>query len=124
MPRPTIVIGERPDWAKLRHLRWLAVLIVVPFLLFTTYYTVPTESVGIVQRFGRFTSIEQPGLHFKLPLGVDEVTIVPVLRLLKLEFGFGTPEATNPDQASEEPMLEKSIVTGDTNQVLVEWVVQ
>ena len=67
-----------------------------------------------------------PGLHFKIPYGVDTVTLVPVKRQLKEEFGFGTPGATNPSQASprSEWLLETTMVTGDLNTALVEWIIQ
>ena len=126
MTRPTIVIGgQRPDWSKIKRLRWVPLLILIPILIATTYYTVPAESVGVVLRFGRYTSTTPPGLHFKLPLGIDEVITVPVQRQLKLEFGTpGGRGATNPDQVGADPELEKSMVTGDLNAALVEWVVQ
>lgn len=63
-------------------------------------------------------------MHFKLPFGIDDVTVLPTRRQLKLEFGFTTPGATNPDQSSIDPEEEKSMVTGDLNSALVEWVVQ
>ena len=92
----------------------------------TTFYTVPAEAEGVVQRFGRFNHVVPSGLHFKIPLGVDLVTVVPVKRQLKQEFGFGTPGASNPAQASPEAewMEEKSMVTGDLNAALVEWIIQ
>ena len=124
MPRPTIVLGDRPDWSRLRLLRWLAPLILLPILVFTTYYTVPADGVGVVLRFGKYHTTEEPGLHFKLPLGIDEVEIVPTRRQLKLEFGFGTAEATNQDQIGADPQRERSMVTGDLNAALVEWIVQ
>jgi membrane protease subunit HflK len=87
-------------------------------------YTVGTESVGVVQRFGRFVGTTGPGLHLKLPFGIDRVTILPVKRQLKMEFGFGSPHTTNPDQVSREQGLESDMVTGDLNAAHVEWVVQ
>ena len=45
-------------------------------------------------------------------------------RQLKLEFGFGTQGATNPDQTSGEADLERDMVTGDLNAAQVEWIVQ
>ena len=84
----------------------------------------PIYAVGVVLRFGKYATTQQPGLHFKLPFGVDEVISVPIKRQLKLEFGFGTPGATNIDQPSDDPQREKSMVTGDLNAALVEWVVQ
>jgi membrane protease subunit HflK len=125
MARPQILPGGRPDLSKLRVLK-----VIVPALLLligalTTYYTVPSDSVGVVQRFGRYAHTAEPGLHFKLPFGIDEVSTLPVRRQLKLEFG-STPssEWTNPDQVGEDPEKERAMVTGDLNAVLVEWVVQ
>ncbi len=92
--------------------------------LWTSFYTVPAESEGVVLRFGKFQGTVQPGLHFKLPLGIDSVEILPTRRQLKLEFGFFTPGFTNPDQAARDLDAQKSMVTGDLNAALVEWVVQ
>ena len=66
-------------------------------------YTVGPESVGVIQRFGRFIGTVGPGLRFKLPFGIDTVTIVPVKRQLKMEFGFGTARATDLNQLASEP---------------------
>ena len=87
-------------------------------------YTVGPESVGVVQRFGRFIGTSGPGLRFKLPFGIDTVTILPVKRQLKMEFGFGSGHTTNPDQVSHEQERERDMVTGDLNAAHVEWVVQ
>ncbi len=92
--------------------------------LWTSYYTVGAESEGVVLRFGKFFKIVEPGLHFKLPVGIDAVTVLPTRRQLKLEFGFSTPGyTTNPIQAGQDPDKEKPMVTGDLNAALVEWVV-
>jgi membrane protease subunit HflK len=85
---------------------------------------VPAESEGVVLRFGKYIGKVPPGLHFKLPFGVDEVIKVPTQRQLKQEFGFGSESYTNPDQVGRHPGQEKSMVTGDLNAALVEWVVQ
>lgn len=91
----------------------------------TSFYTVPAESEGVVLRFGQYREPNQPpGLHFKIPFGVDRVTLVPVKRQLKLEFGFGTSGSTNDAQVGQQPEEEKSMVSGDLNAALVEWVVQ
>lgn len=127
MPKPTLSFGRQPDWSKLRVLKWIVPGIAVLVLALTMYYTVPPDSQGVVLRFGRYSSTEEPGLHFKLPFGVDSVEVVPVRRQLKLEFGFATPGATNSYQSRStrpQQMNEKSMVTGDLNAALVEWVVQ
>ena len=61
----------------------LAVLAAVGFVAWTAYYTVPSDSVAVVQRFGKYLKDVPSGLHFKLPLGIDVATIVPVKRQLK-----------------------------------------
>ncbi|MGB8526098.1 MAG: SPFH domain-containing protein, partial [Rhodoplanes sp.] len=73
----------------------LAILVVVGVGAWTAYYTVPSDSVAVVQRFGKYLKEVPPGLHFKIPLGIDVATIVPVKRQLKQEFGFATPGATD-----------------------------
>jgi modulator of FtsH protease HflK len=113
---------------KLPSLGWIAAIFVGILLivgLWMSYYTVGPESQGVVRRFGKYLQTVDPGLHFKVPFGVDVVTVLPTRRQLKLEFGFATPGyVTNPIQAGQEPDEEKSMVTGDLNAALVEWVVQ
>jgi membrane protease subunit HflK len=89
-------------------------------------YTVPADAEAVVLRFGRFSHTAKSGLHFKIPYGVDRKEIVPVKRQLKVEFGFATPGATDPFQASEfeDQRLARSMITGDRNAATVEWVVQ
>lgn len=89
-----------------------------------SFYTIPAESEGIVLRFGRYIDKVPSGLHAKLPFGIDDVIEVPTQRQQKLEFGFASPGYTNPDQIGNDPALEKSMVTGDLNAALVEWIVQ
>ena len=102
----------------------LAVLALVALGAWTAYYTVPSDSVAVVQRFGKYLKDVPPGLHFKLPLGIDVATIVPVKRQLKQEFGFTTPGASDPYQSTHDEKRETEMVTGDLNAALVEWVVQ
>ncbi len=92
----------------------------------SSFYTVEAEEVGVVLRFGRYQSTQEPGLRFKIPFGVDRVAKVPVRRQMKQEFGFGTEGATNRYQFKRAPeqASEKEMVTGDLNAALVEWVVQ
>ncbi len=118
-PLPTL-----PPGLPLKWLVAAAVLLLLTAGLGRGVYTVGPESVGVIQRFGRFVGTVGPGLRFKLPFGIDTVTILPVKRQLKMEFGFATPGSSNPDQSSRETDRESDMVTGDLNAAHVEWVVQ
>lgn len=104
----------------------IALLALLAWGAWSAYYTVPSDSVAVVQRFGKYLKEVPPGLHFKLPLGIDATTIVPVKRQLKQEFGFTTPGAKDPYQSPSprDATRETQMVTGDLNAALVEWVVQ
>jgi membrane protease subunit HflK len=102
----------------------VAVLALIGVGAWTAYYTVPSDSVAVVQRFGKYLTEVPPGLHFKLPLGIDVATVIPVKRQLKQEFGFATPGASDPYQIPRDAKEETQMVTGDLNAALVEWVVQ
>ncbi len=112
-----------------RSVLWIAAIVIgvllIAILGFTSYYTVAADSQGVVLRFGKFLKTVEPGLHFKIPFWVDQVAVLPTRRQLKLEFGFSSPgQLTNPIQVGDDPDEEKSMVTGDLNAALVEWVVQ
>jgi modulator of FtsH protease HflK len=125
VPRVINLNFNRPSAGQIAAI-FIGVLLIVllSVLLLTSYYAVGAESEGVVLRFGKFFKTVEPGLHFKLPFGIDAVTVLPTRRQLKLEFGFSTAGYTNPIQVGENPEEEKSMVTGDLNAALVEWVVQ
>jgi membrane protease subunit HflK len=96
------------------------------FLLFTSYYQVEPEEVGVIQRFGAYVRTTEPGPHLKLPFGIETVKKVPVQRQLKMEFGFRTVRAGVQSQfaAPAEAQAESLMLTGDLNVAVVEWIVQ
>ncbi|MFT7266424.1 MAG: membrane protease subunit HflK, partial [Halioglobus sp.] len=104
----------------------VAFLALIATGVWTAYYTVPSDSVAVVQRFGKYLKEVPAGLHFKFPLGIDSAIVVPVKRQLKQEFGFATPGAKDPHQTpiNRDEKRETQMVTGDMNAALVEWVVQ
>ena len=103
----------------------LVVIVLVVIGAYSSVYEVDTEETGVVLRFGKFSSYADPGLHFKLPLGIDRVYLVQTGRVLKEEFGFRT---VNPDVRStytKRGLEEESLtLTGDLNVSDVEWIVQ
>lgn len=117
------------DWSKAVP-RGLIVLLVlfVAWGLGSSYYTVQPEGEAVVKRFGRVVAIKPPGLHFKLPFGIDQQTFVPTARVLKEEFGFRTAGQREPTATSyrktDDHRDESLMLTGDLKVVDVEWVVQ
>ncbi len=93
--------------------------------LFSSYYTVQPEERAVVKRFGAVVKIADPGLHFKLPFGIDSAQFVATERVLKQEFGFRTVGGGERTQyAAEEFPDESLMLSGDLNIIDVEWVVQ
>ena len=121
---------DTPNFASPQHFGLylkIALGIGALLLLSSTYYSVPAESEAVKLRFGAIVEERiRPGLHFKLPFGIEQIDVKPVLRQLKLEFGYSTPGGSNLKQygQAEEQELVSSMVTGDLNAVHVEWVVQ
>jgi membrane protease subunit HflK len=119
-----LITGGEGGPPRMRGMILAAVAGLIGLAAWTSYYTVPSDSVAVVQRFGKYLNEVPPGLHFKLPLGADVATLVPVKRQLKQEFGFSTPGGGDPYQTPTDGRRETEMVTGDLNAALVEWVVQ
>ncbi len=101
----------------------IIVIAALLILALTSVYTVATNEVGVVQRFGRYTRTTQPGLNFKLPFGIEKVTKVPVQKVFKMEFD----ERSNVSSryiASTDTSNVSLMLTGDLNVGLVPWIVQ
>ena len=105
---------------------YLPVLLIVLWAVFSSFYTVQPEQQAVVKRFGAVVNITDPGLHFKLPFGIDRVQRVASARVLKQEFGFrSVGEVNNRTSYSESDFTSESLMlTGDLNVIDVEWVVQ
>jgi membrane protease subunit HflK len=111
------------------NIRLLFIVIGVVFaLIFSTsaFYTVEPDEEAVLIRFGKYVGTYPPGLHFKLPLGVDRVVKVQTKRVLQEEFGFRTNDLnsrrTTYDTGNYDD--ESLMLTGDLNVADVEWVVQ
>jgi len=96
------------------------------WFVLSSYYTVQPEERAVVKRLGEVIKIADPGLHFKIPFGVDTVQFIATERVLKQEFGFRTSDARRErtEYSSREFPEESLMLSGDLNIVDVEWVVQ
>jgi len=91
----------------------------------SAFYKVDTEETGVLLRLGKSIGTAPPGLHMKLPFGIDQVYRVKTGRVLKEEFGFRTEQAGVRTTYSNRDYSEESLtLTGDLNVSDVEWIVQ
>ena len=104
----------------------LAILgVIVLACLATSFYTVEADEMSVVLMFGKSVRQAEPGLHFKLPLGIERAISVPVRKVFKEEFGFRTLRAGVRTQYDTRDYADESLLlTGDLSIADVEWVVQ
>ncbi len=123
--RTVIDLPQMPKLPKvpMGALQGVLIAVLVLAVVVSSFYTIDPEEAGVVMRFGKYTRTTDPGLHFKLPLGIERVIKVPVQRQLKQEFGFRTVRAGVRSQFRKEAG-ESNMLTGDLNAAVVEWVVQ
>lgn len=114
---------------KIKPHRGVLPLIILVFIVmlgvYNSFYTVDTEETGIILRLGKFSDYAEPGLHFKLPFGIDRVYLVKTGRNFKEEFGFRTVSPGVRTTYTKGGLEEESLtLTGDLNVSDVEWIVQ
>ncbi len=115
----------RPPQFETKFIQWIVIGLLAIIFIWTSFFTINPEEVGVILRFGKFTRVVDPGLNFKLPFWLETLEKVPVERQLKEEFGFRTQEPGVRTRYSGRPYQEESLMlTGDLNAAEVEWIVQ
>jgi membrane protease subunit HflK len=105
-----------PKFPKKRIVTTLVIILILIFFA-TGLYTINPEEVGVIQRFGKYINITNPGLHFKIPFGVDVLTKVKVTHVFKEEFGFRTIQpGIKSRYSSRDYSIESLMLTGDLNE--------
>ena len=90
-----------------RRLAKPAAVAVLAGWMTTSLFTIGTEEVGVIERFGRkVMPHREPGLHLKLPWPVDRLTRVRAREIRVIEIGFRTSDSTS---FSEPPAYEWNI---------------
>jgi len=118
--------SEMPPMPNWRVVVGVVVLIALGYGLLSAVYTVDADSEAVVLRLGKLHGTIGPGLHFKIPFGVDRVGIVPVRKVETLEFGFETvtPGRRTTYRQIPEAQEVSLMLTGDLNCAMVQWIVQ
>ena len=97
------------------------IVVILAILALTSVYTVNDKQQAVVTTFGKVTSIEDPGIHIKLPFGIQEATLVNVNELQSIEIGFRTGN-NNDDMTVIES--ESKMISGDYNIVNCDFFVE
>ncbi|MEJ2725034.1 MAG: FtsH protease activity modulator HflK [Deltaproteobacteria bacterium] len=120
--------GDSLSLGKGRKPLWLIVIVIVLaiFLAYTAIYTIPPGHQGVILRFGRYSGMVLPGLHFKIPFGVDTVFKVHTEQVDTETFGFKSVRPGIRTQYEKSAVTEREslMLTGDLNVIDVEWIVQ
>lgn len=112
-----------PDVTKYMGPAVLGILAMI--LIFSCFYSVGPDEVGVIRRFRKYVRTTKPGLHVKLPAGIENVTKVRVEHIFKEEFGFKTLRPGIKTEYAPGKFLDQSLMlTGDLNSAVVEWIVQ
>ncbi len=113
------------DFLKKGGTAFFILIPLVAFLLYNSYYIVQPQEVAVVQRFGAYNRTTGPGLHFKIPFGIEKVNKVPTGRVFQMEFGYRTKQAGVRSRFIEKGFEEESrMLTGDLNIIDLQWTVQ
>jgi membrane protease subunit HflK len=124
-PEDIIDIGKNKVGDYGKFLPWAIIGLLVLIGLKGFLFSIGPEEVGVIQRFGRYMRLSPPGLHAKLPFGIEKVTPVKVKRVFKEEFGVRTLRPGKRTEYSSRQYLEESLMlTGDLNILDVRWIVQ
>ena len=98
----------------------ILIVLVVAITALTCFYTVDDKQQAVITTFGKVTDITDPGLHFKLPLGIQQVHKVDVNIYQKIELGY----TTHPNGSTVTNKSESTMITGDYNIVNVDFFVE
>ena len=105
---------------KFKHLLVICAVIVLLIGIFSSFYTVDDKQQAVITTFGKVTDTTDPGLHFKLPFGIQKVNKVDVNIYQKIELGY----STRPDGVTISNDMESAMITGDYNIVNVDFFVE
>ena len=109
------------DFKKIRNIvLWSLLGIFVLVGILTSFYTVDDKQQAVVTTFGKVTDITEPGLHFKIPFGIQQAHKVDINVYQKIELGY----VTNANGSTTTVDDESSKITGDYNIVNVDFFVE
>ena len=86
------------------------------------FYRVDADEQGVVLRFGKYTSMTQPGLNYHLPYPIESVMTPKVTRVNRVDVGFRSSGDSARGSVSDIKD-ESAMLTGDENIVDINYSV-
>ena len=112
---------QQTDPKKIGKMALIVALVLVMLTgVLTCFYTVDDKQQAVVTTFGKVTDTTDPGLHFKLPFGIQQVKTVDVNVYQKIELGY----VTDKNGTAVTKTSESTMITGDYNIVNVDFFVE
>lgn len=102
----------------------IAIAAIILFIGATSsFFTVGQEEEAVILLLGRMSKIVGPGLHFKIPFGIEKNYNILTKRVITQEFGYRTKKAGIATQYSEDYPRESEMLTSDKNIVDVQFYI-
>ena len=124
MADETIKPAKKHRLIKPSFFIWLIILALAVIAGFSSFYIVDETENAVITRFGKYTTTVGPGLHAKLPFGIDKNYNVDISTVRAEQFGFKTVKAGRNNEYKNNIYEESEMLTGDLNIVDVEWIIQ
>jgi membrane protease subunit HflK len=101
------------------------IVVFVVVMAISSIFVVDQTELAVVTTFGKYTTTKEPGLHLKLPFGIQRNYNVKTRVIQSEQFGFRTDSPGVLTQYSSRNYSDEStMLTGDLNIVDVEWIIQ
>ena len=124
-PEDIIKAGSKKLGDFNKFLPWFILGFFLIVGLKSAVYSIGPDELGVIQRFGKYIRLSSPGLHAKMPFGIEKVTPIKVEKVFKEEFGMKTVRSgSRAGYSSSEYPDETLMLTGDLNILDVRWIVQ
>jgi len=107
----------------LGNLTFLIAFFIIIYLL-SGFFIVQQYEVGVIRRFGKLNRIVQPGLRYHIPFPVESVVKPKIQEIKRIEIGYRTISYYNQKAQYRDVPEESLMLTGDTNIVNADFMVQ
>ncbi|MCR5761396.1 MAG: FtsH protease activity modulator HflK [Sphaerochaetaceae bacterium] len=107
---------------------WGVIFLIVLIGVFSSMYMVDQTEQAVVLRLGQYLKTVGPGLHARIPFGIDTYKKVATQTVQTLTFGYRATAAGDGIKSTKysysDYTSESTMLTGDLNIVDIQWIVQ